>query len=330
MDEVGFWRSELTATPDTEAYQAIMPSLATIPGSMLVGISTPYRRAGLLWQKHKDHYGQPDDDVLVVKGPSRAFNPTLDQRVIDDALRRDPQAARSEWLAEWRDDISAFLSRELIEGAVDAGIWARPPVDGLSYHAFADPSGGVSDAFACAIAHREDDGRVILDALHETAAPFDPSAATGAVAKLIKAYGVSKVIADRYAAQWPVSEFARHDVTLEHSERDRSAIYADFLPLLSSARARLLDHQRLVGQLANLERKAQPSGKDRIDHPVGAHDDLSNACAGALVLASEESGYWRGNLAWVSGPEDAPPTPLINPPGPSFGQLFGGLPPWFR
>jgi hypothetical protein len=45
------------------------------------------------------------------------------------------------------------------------------------------------------------------------------------------------------AAQRPIAEFARHDVTLEHSERDRSAIYADFLPLLTSGRARLLDSE---------------------------------------------------------------------------------------
>jgi hypothetical protein len=331
MDEVGFWRSELTATPDTEAYAAIMPSLATIPGSMLIGISTPYRRSGLLWSKHRDHFGQADDDdVLVVKGPSRAFNPTLDQRVIDDALRRDPAAARSEWLAEWRDDISAFLSRELIEGAIDRGVVARAPDPKQSFFAFADPSGGVSDAFSCAIAHREDNGRVILDALHEVVAPFDPAAATAAVSKLLKAFSVSRVVSDKYAAQWPVSEFARHDITLEHSERDRSAIYADFLPLLTAGRARLLDHRRLVGQLANLERKAQPSGKDRIDHPVGSHDDLSNACAGACVLASEESGYWRDNMAWVSGPEDAVPVlgPLLDPQGQQVWRnhpFFGGF-----
>jgi hypothetical protein len=114
MDEVAFWRSELTSNPDTETYAALVPSLATIPGSMLIGISTPYRRAGLLFSKWKDFFGQDDDDVLVVHGASRAFNPTIPRRVVEDALKRDAAAARSEWLAEWRDDIAAFLSRELI------------------------------------------------------------------------------------------------------------------------------------------------------------------------------------------------------------------------
>jgi hypothetical protein len=50
------------------------------------------------------------------------------------------------------------------------------------------------------------------------------------------------------------SEFGRNDISYETYERDRSAIYTDFLPVLTSGRARLLDNQRLIGQLANLER----------------------------------------------------------------------------
>lgn len=301
MDECAFWRSETTANPDVEVYQALVPSLATIPGAMLIGISTPYRRAGLLYQKWKDHFGQADDDVLVVHGGSRVFNPTLPERIVADALKRDAVAARAEWLAEWRDDIAAFLSRELIEGAVDRGVTVRPRQAGLDYHAFADPSGGLGDSFACAVAHRDAEGRCVLDALHETVPQFDPAQATAEIARTLKAYRVTKVIGDKYAAQWPVAEFSRNYISYEHSERDRSAVYADFLPLLTSGRARLLDSQRLIGQFANLERRASPMGRDRIDHPAGAHDDLSNAAAGALVLASSASSYLANNMAWVCG-----------------------------
>src|SRR5262249_20172160 len=64
LDEVAFLRDETSATPDVETYRAVLPALATTNG-MLVGISTPYRRLGLLFQKHRDHYGQDDPDVLV-------------------------------------------------------------------------------------------------------------------------------------------------------------------------------------------------------------------------------------------------------------------------
>ena len=124
-------------------------------------------------------FGQDDDDVLVVHGASRVFNPTLPRRVVEDALKRDAAAARSEWLAEWRDDIAAFLSRELIEAAVDRGVTVRPPQPDIDYHAFADPSGGLGDSFACAVAHKDADCAIVLDCLHETVPPFDPASGDG-------------------------------------------------------------------------------------------------------------------------------------------------------
>ena len=72
----------------------------------------------------------------------------------------------------------------------------------------------------------------------------------------------------------------------KHSERDRSAIYSDALPLFTSGRARLLDNPKLVMQIANLERRTASGGRDRIDHPERGHDDLSNSACGALALLS--------------------------------------------
>ena len=168
--------------------------------------------------------------------------------------------------------------------------WSGLPSSGVAYDAFCDPSGGLGDSFACAIAHKEDDGACVLDCLHETVAPFDPAAATKEIAATLKLYGVTKVIGDKYAAQWPVSEFSRNDITYEHSERDRTAIYADFLPLLTSGRARLLDAPRLVGQLCNLERRASPMGRDKGSSIRLARMTISpNAAAGA-------SWCWRARV----------------------------------
>ena len=46
-DEISFWRSEESAVPDVEVVRAVMPALAA-SGGMLVAISTPWRRTGLL------------------------------------------------------------------------------------------------------------------------------------------------------------------------------------------------------------------------------------------------------------------------------------------
>jgi hypothetical protein len=330
LDECAFWMDERTSNPDVEVYQALAPSLATLSGSMIVGISTPYRRSGLLWSKHKDFYGVDDDDVLVVRGDSLTFNPTLDPKIVSDAMRRDPAAGRAEWGAQWRDDISAFLSRLLVEGAVDWGVFARPPQADQTYFAFTDAASGVEggDSFTAAVSYRDADGRAILACLIEIFPPFDPAVATKEICATLKAYGVVKVVGDRYSANWVASEYSRNGVSYEASEQDRSAIYANFLPLLTSGRARLLESQRLVGQLCNLERKTTPGGKDQISHPQGAgqHDDLSNSAAGACVLAGDWSSY-DNSLDWVGADEDSVPADGI--PVISRGW-FGGIAPWVR
>jgi hypothetical protein len=54
--------------------------------------------------------------------------------------------------------------------------------------------------------------------------------------------------------------------------------------MLNAHRCSLLDNRRLVLQLCSLERRVGRGGRDSIDHPVGAHDDVANAAAGALLL----------------------------------------------
>jgi hypothetical protein len=286
LDECAFWRDEHSAAPDTETYGALVPGTLTLPGSLIIGISTPYRRGGLLYDQWKGHHGQPGD-VLVIRAPSLALNPTLDRRAIDRELARDPQAGKAEWLAEWRDDVAAYLDRALIEAAVDRGVTVRPPVPGVEYRGFADPSGGVSDSFAIAIAHREPDGTVVLDALVEQRAPLNPAQTTARMATVLRSYGLREVRGDRYSAGWVQECFRSNEIAYVHSDLDRSAIYAEALPLFTAGRARLLDNDRLTAQFAALERKTSARG-DRIDHPRGQghHDDAANAAAGALMLAA--------------------------------------------
>ena len=176
------------------------------------------------------------------------YDPTLDQATIDQAVAEDPFAARAEWLAEFRDDISSWAPRELIEGAVDPGVLVRPPQPRVRYLSFCDPSGGQGDAFTCAIAHTED-RTAVLDCLIEVAPPFSTDTAVAQIAEVLKSYRCRSTTGDRYAEAWVVQTFARHGIRYEHSEHDRSALYANMLPLLTSGRARLLDNKRLVHQL---------------------------------------------------------------------------------
>jgi hypothetical protein len=110
--------------------------------------------------------------------------------------------------------------------------------------------------------------------------------AIGQIATTLREYGLTEVTGDRYAAEFNVSMFAACGINYRNSDRDRSAIYQDALPLFTSGRARLLDNRKLVAQFAGLERRTSSMGRDRIDHGVGLHDDLCNSAAGALVAVS--------------------------------------------
>jgi hypothetical protein len=286
LDETAFWRDETSATPDEETYKAIKPALASIPGSIIIGISSPYRKSGLLYKKFKEHYGR-DGDVLVIKAPTRTLNPLIPQEIIDEAMAEDPAAARAEWMAEFRDDIAGFADIALIEASVDRGVAVRPPRAGVRYRSGCDPSGGARDSFTAAIAH--DEGNVsVLDCVVEIKAPFNPTSATEQIAETLKSYGLSETVGDKYAAQWVVDAFAKCGIKYSHSERDRSSIYLDALPLFTSGRVRLLDHKRLVNQFASLERRTSSIGKDRVDHGPGGHDDVCNSAALALITAGEQ------------------------------------------
>ena len=108
-DEVSLLeRLDSSAQPDIETYRAVMPSLVA-SGGLWVGISTGYRRAGLLFEKHRDHFGRDDDDVLCVSGPTEVFNPTIDAALINKAREQDPESSEAEWGGGFRRDLAAFL-----------------------------------------------------------------------------------------------------------------------------------------------------------------------------------------------------------------------------
>jgi hypothetical protein len=286
FDELAFWRTDNAASPDDEVFSAIKPGTMTL-GGMVIGISTPHKKAGLLYDRWKEFYGK-DGDVLVIHAPSVSLNPLLDAGEINREIERDPAKGRAEWLALWRDDLATFIDRALIEAAVDTGVTVQSPIPNTRYFCFIDPSGGVGDSMTLAIAHREDD-RVILDCMVEKAAPFVPQVVVADFAKIMREYGLTTCTSDRYAASWVTQAFAAVGVTVMHSARDRSAIYTDALPIFTSGRACLLDSKKLVSQFCALERKTTAT-RDKIDHPEhGGHDDVCNSAAGAMVLANDRA-----------------------------------------
>jgi hypothetical protein len=118
---------------------------------------------------------------------------------------------------------------------------------------------------------------------------------------LLKSYGISSVVGDRYAGEWPRERFDVHGISYEAAAKPKSDLYRDLLPAINSRQVDLLDDAKLVAQLCGLERRTARGGRDSIDHAPGSHDDVCNSVAGVVCsLAQSSSGY--DNLDWVGAP----------------------------
>lgn len=286
IDEACFfgYDTESKVKSDTELVRAIQPSLATV-GGKLIAISSPYAKKGWCHKQYQNQFANDAGHVLVWNCPSKTMNPTLPQSVVDRAIAEDLQAAKSEYLGEFRDDIAAFIPREVVEGLVVPGRTGLMPDPHTRYVAFADMSGGRSDDASLAIAHKED-RKIVLDLVKRWRPPFNPHHVVSLMADELKRYKVTKVIGDNYAAEYTASAFNTNGIRYEKSDKPKSALYVELLPRLCSGEIELLDDETLITQIANLERRTRSGGKDIIDHPPGGHDDVANAVAGVAVVAA--------------------------------------------
>jgi hypothetical protein len=282
-DELAFWMGDDSANPDVEILGALKPAMATIPRALMLKASSPYSRRGALWNDHRKHFGKDDSPILLWQADTRTMNPSIPAAFIEEAYENDPSAAAAEYGALFRSDIEAFISREAVEAAVVERRHEVAPATGIKYFGFTDPSGGSSDSMTLAIAHRDKDGRTILDCVRERRPPFAPDGVCKDFAETLKNYGLKDVSGDRYAGEWPRERFQVHGIKYNLSEKPKSEIYQSFLPLINSGKVELLDLPRLTSQLCSLERRTARSGRDSIDHAPNAHDDVANAVAGAIV-----------------------------------------------
>ncbi|HXL35417.1 MAG TPA: hypothetical protein VN953_10865 [Gemmatimonadales bacterium] len=193
------------------------------------------------------------------------------------------------------------------------------------YVGFTDAaSGSGTDSFALAIAHAE--GPVaVLDCCRVRHPPFSPDAACADFADVLRSYGLLEVTGDKYSLGWVGERFAMHGIEYRLSPLTRSELYQSLVPLLMARRVELLDLPELRKQFQALERRAHAGGREAIEHMVGAHDDLANVVAGALVLAATGEAeapficgtlggpYYvagRGVVAGLEGPRPAAPSPI--------------------
>ncbi len=291
LEELAFFRFEAeSANVDQEIYTALKPATANIKNSLIVGISTPYVRQGLLWTKSQC-WGKPGP-TLFWRMPTWRMNPLLTEAGLRQEYGDMSEAEfNSEFGAMEREDIASYLPVELIDKAQAGQYDAIAPDKRKSYYGFADPSEGLrkgGDSFTFAVAHTEDEGAVV-DYLVEFAPPFAPKDVIAEVARVCERYRIRSITQDNHAIAWIADQFQPHKIGVNTSDLNKSEIYAQFAILANREVVALPTSAKLRAQLMGLFKQNTSSGC-KIDHLRNGHDDLANSACGAAVLASQSAG----------------------------------------
>jgi len=301
IDEICFFGldDESKVRNDTELITAIRPSLATT-GGKLICISSPYAKKGWSYKQYKKNFGNNLGKTLVWNCSSRMMNATLPQAVVNEAMEEDLQAAKSEYLGEFRDDVAIWLPREVIESVVVKGRKELLPKSDIKYFSFCDVSGGRSDDAGLAIGHRaepvkhESGRKVVIDKIQRYKAPHSPYQVIVSMVEELRRYSVRKITGDNYSAEFVKDAFESNGIRYEKSELNKSQLYLELLPMVCSKSVEFLDEEISISQLSSLERRTRSGGKDIVDHPQGGHDDLANAVAGLSFITSKKRPFVGG------------------------------------
>jgi hypothetical protein len=266
---------------------SLKPSLASTGGPLLL-TSSPAGAEGLAYALYKRHYGEQGDvRCIVAKGSSRELNPSLRASIIDRAYSDDAVAAAAEYGAEFREPVSSYLTREIIERCIDKGITSRVRLPGIQYVAFVDCSSGAGrDSMALCIGHLSSDRErpvVVIDFIAEQKPPFDPVECIAFLCAHLKAWNINTVYGDQYGMPY-VTTFSRNGISYQVASPSTSEIYLHALPSWTAGGVCMLDgHTRAVDQLVALKRRYQ-SGRESVSHPdrSNAHDDLATVISGVI------------------------------------------------
>jgi hypothetical protein len=310
IDEMAFFRfQEGAAAQDVEVEASIRRGMLSQKNPVLIKVSTPYAREGVLYRDVQEYFGRDDsDDVLVMRAPSGVLNPQISaDRLAEEQRIMDPQRFAREYEAEFVDAATAWLSNELIEAAVDTGVTERAPMPGVVYVMAIDPSGGGKCGFALVVGHYEmrDGKRTFVHDLGRVwmkpkSGALDLRAVCVEVWGIAQRYNVTKVYSDRYAGQWPSQwlreisggalmltdpEVAKPDGSMVYL--NKSAAFVEVGPHFRTGAVRLLDDPTLARELRNLEVRTGQAGRVHIGRPPARDvtDDLATALALSVAMA---------------------------------------------
>ncbi len=311
LDEVGVWYQDAdSANPDFEIYDQVDSRQAQFAHPKIVGISSPWNKAGLLYKRWeagtegykvrcvdcrvKAKFGEcdkckaerlPHKNMLVLYSPTAASNPIIPKAWLEGKRNKDPRSFERECLAYFQDSLSGFLNANLIDKAKDIGVTHRAPDKKYHYIAAIDPAFR-RDAFAFTVVHCDPALGIVQDHVQRWLDPFgvplNPGEVFPQIAAVLADYNIKTVFSDQYtleALHYIAQQFGFGIEETTFSSTSKAEIYGNLQQLLNQGKLRLLDDQETINELKSIEKQVQQGGTIKIGAPESMYDDLATVVA---------------------------------------------------
>lgn len=294
LDEACFFRDDSYQVNDAELFRAIAPRI--MKGGQLVIASTPFARAGMLYELDRDNWGKPTTCLAAHAATGLLRTDETILSYVERERQRDPDNARREFDAVFlATDAIGFFDPTSLERAVTPELPdGAAPQPGAVVTVGAD-FGFTKNFSALVVVHRYGDRYDIAEIVElrpQGGEPLKPSFVVGKFAETARAHGAQVVVADAHYREAVREYFAEEKLSVANAPEGASGkadTYAKVKSLLREGKVRLPKNDRLLRQLEGVLGRPTSGGGLSITSPVtpdGAHGDMVSALVLALWQAA--------------------------------------------
>jgi hypothetical protein len=268
-------------------FQEVLSPMLAVGNGQFILLSTPFGKKGFLYERFKD----PDWYTMQVQ---TSANPLIDDEFIEEQQKNLTSTQfKQEILGEFVESVDSFFTRDeliscakqKVERSGDAtflGVDLASTGDDESVYVSIDNEGNVFD-----IEHTSD--KPMTDAM-------------GRIRELDSYYEYSKILVDSTSlGQGTVDQvkesLGRKVEGFKFSNEKKQSLYNTLKNELQKRNISFeyipgknnLSGNKMVNQCLELEYSYTSSGKMRIEHPPGGHDDFSDSLALAVWAKNQKS-----------------------------------------
>lgn len=280
VDEAAFVNNEI--------FQEVLAPMLAVGDGTFILLSTPFGKKGFLYEKF-------NDPNWYTKQVPTSANPLVDESFIEEQKQQLTSTQfKQEILGEFVESSDSFFTREeLMNCAVETSVKKSSDITFLGVDLAAQ--GGDKSVYICI----DDDGNVFNIDVKRDAPLTD---AMGRIRELDSYYDFNKIIVDSTGLGEGVVDQVKEDLgrkvegfkftndkkqslynTLKNTLQNGEISY-QYIPGKSD-----MSENQMVAECLDLTYSYTSTGKVRIEHPTGGHDDFSDALALAVWAKSRKS-----------------------------------------